>query len=504
MKVSAEHNFPLKIETEMLAIGIYENLDNSKPLIDDFDSKLEGMIKERMEMGDLDGKIGKITILYSYNKLPAKRILLVGLGKKEDLNYEIIRRVSGIVVKKIRGMGIKSYKFWLMGSEKSELKTQDIAQAIAEGTILANYKLLKHKTEKEKLNEIKFVDELTVVHDREIEEVKEGIETGKIIAEASNFAKNLTNEPANIVTPTYFAEQARKMAEEVSISSKVHDEKEIEELKMGAFLSVARGSKEPCKLVVLEYNPKENLDTIVLVGKGITFDTGGIGIKSASGMLEMKQDMAGAAAVIAVLKIVAQLNIPLHVVAIAPLTENALSGEKANFPGDIVRSRMGKTIEILNTDAEGRLILADALDYANEFNPKIVIDIATLTGACRIALGTHTSGLFTPDDELAEKLIEAGEQTEERLWRLPLWKEHEKAIESKFADVRNINPNSNEGAGASVAAAFLKQFIGDYRWAHVDIAGTDFEYKGTDYTPWGASGVGIRLLVQFLRNWIKK
>jgi len=502
MKIEVEKNSLLNVDAESLIIGIYENIEDSKHLIDEIDTKLDGSIKERIELGDFKGTIGQISTIYTHNKIPAKRILLIGLGKKEDLDYETIRRVIGIAIKKIRSSGVKNSKIWLMGLEKTDLKVEEIAQAIIEGAILGNYKFYRHKTEK--LDEIKLIEELTVVYNDLIDEIKNGVRSGRIIAEATNFTRDLTNEPANIATPIYIAEQAKIMAIELGITCNIYGEKEIEEMKMGSFLSVARGSNEPCKLIVLDYNPNKNLDTVVLIGKGITFDTGGISIKPSTGMWEMKQDMAGAAAVIGALKAVAQLNMPLHVIGITPLTENTPGGRNPIFPGDIVESRKGKTIEILNTDAEGRLILIDALDYANEFKPKLVLDIATLTGACTVALGTHASGLFTIDDDLAEQLIKAGEETQERLWRLPLWKDHENVMESKIADVRNINPNSKEGAGASNAAAFLKHFIGDYKWAHIDIAGTDLEYKGKDYTPTGASGVGVRLIVQFLKNWIKQ
>ncbi len=502
MKVEVEKDSLLNVEAESLVISIFENIEDSKHLIDEIDKKLDGTIKERIEIGDFKGKIGEISIIYTHNKIPTKRILLIGLGKKEELDYEKIRRINGIVIKKIRNSEVKKYKIWLMGSEKPDLKVEQIAQAIIEGAILGNYKFYRHKTEK--LEEIKLIEEITVVYNDLIDEIKNGVRTGQIIAEATNFTKDLTNEPANIATPTYIAEQTKLMADELGIKCTIFGEKEIEEMKMGSFLSVAKGSNEPCKLVVLDYNPKQNLETIVLIGKGITFDTGGISIKPAMGMWEMKQDMAGAAAVIGTLKAIAQLKIPLHIVGITPLTENTPGGKDPNLPGDIVKSRKGKTIEILHTDAEGRLILIDALDYANEFKPKIVLDIATLTGACAVALGIYASGLFTTDDDLAEKLIKAGEETQERLWRLPLWEDHEKIMESKIADVRNINPSRKDGAGASNAAGFLKHFIGDYRWAHIDIAGTDLVSKGKDYTPLGASGVGVRLFVQFIKNWSKK
>ncbi|MHA1378680.1 MAG: leucyl aminopeptidase [Candidatus Helarchaeota archaeon] len=502
MRIEVEQNSPLQVDTEIFVIGIYENATNSKDIINVLESKLGGVIKERFDLGDFKGAMGEVSIIYTHGRIPAKRLFLVGLGKKEEMNLEIIRQVSGIVVKKIRNMGIQNYKIWPIGSDKTELKINEIGQAIAEGTILGDYRILKHKTQE--LEDIKIIDSLSIVFKKNVKELKAGVKVGIIIAEATNFTRDLTNEPANVATPTYIAERALDAAMEARIDCKIYGEKEIEQLKMNSFLSVAKGSNKPCKLVVLDYNSDASLETIVLVGKGITFDSGGISLKSSTGMWEMKQDMAGAAAVIGALKASAHLQIPLHIVGITPLTENLPGGRDPNLPGDIITSRKGKTIEILNTDAEGRLILADALDLANEFKPKVVIDIATLTGACRVALGIYASGLFTNDDVLAEKLLKAGEQTQEKLWRLPLWKEHEKAVKSKIADIKNVNLNRKAGAGASSAAAFLKQFIGNYSWAHIDIAGTDYEYSGKNYSPVGASGIGVRLLVQFLRNWSKK
>lgn len=499
MKIEVEINSILETVAEILVVGLYEDFTDSRQLIDELDENLDGIIKERLDIGDFKGRLGQTTKLYTQNKINAKRILLVGLGKKNELDYEVMRRVGGIVTKAVRNLGIKTYKIWLMGLETPDLDIEKIVQSIIEGAILGNYRFIKHKTEK--LEEIKNIEGFTIVSDKKIEELKKGVKSGEIIAEATNLARDMGNEPANVATPTFIAESAKSMADEVGIESRIYSEEDIKELKMGSFLSVASGTNEPCKLVVLDYNSGKELDTVVLVGKGITFDSGGINLKSTENLADMKLDMAGAAAVIATLKAAAQLEIPLHIIGITPLTENMPEGKKPNKPGDIVKSRKGTTIEILNTDAEGRLILIDALDYANEFNPIVVIDIATLTGACLVALGIFASGLFTPDDDLAKKLIDAGEETQERLWRMPVWKDHEKIMESDIADIRNINPNTKLGAGASLAAAFLKHFTGDYRWAHIDIAGTDVEQRGTDYCPQGASGVGVRLLIQFLKNW---
>ncbi|MHA1894332.1 MAG: leucyl aminopeptidase family protein, partial [Candidatus Helarchaeota archaeon] len=331
-------------------------------------------------------------------------------------------------------------------------------------------------------------------------EIQRIVNEAQTICQATMLARDLSNEPANIATPTRLASVAEELASELNLKCDIYSEDELEKMGFGSFLSVARGSFEPCKFITLEYVPQNKiLKTVVFVGKSITLDSGGISIKPSMGMWDMKHDMSGGATVLGIMKAVATLKLPFHVIGLTPATENLPGGPKPNKPGDVVKSYSGKTIEILNTDAEGRLILADALAYASKYEPDIVIDFATLTGACSVALGPYCSGVFSEDDELVNSLIEAGTQTHERLWRLPLWKEYGEVMKSDVADVRNLNPK--RVGGASTAAAFLKFFTSDkYKWAHVDIAPTAYTDTESGYISKGATGVGVRLIIQFLKN----
>ncbi|MFQ5771006.1 MAG: leucyl aminopeptidase, partial [bacterium] len=332
------------------------------------------------------------------------------------------------------------------------------------------------------------------------EEVQKGIQWGKVVSEAANFTRDLQNHPGNWITPTRLAEIARETAKEGGLKCDVLVKEDMEELRMGALLGVAQGSVEPPKFIVLEHNSgKANIDTIVFVGKGITFDSGGISIKPSEKMEEMKFDMSGGAAVMGALKACAQLDIPLHVVGLIPATEN-LPGGHSMKPGDILRTSSGKTIEIINTDAEGRLILADALDYAKRYQPRAVVDLATLTGACVVALGHYATGLFGKDSNLLSRLKQAGEKTGERLWELPLWEAYDEDIKSDYADVKN---SAGRWGGAITAAAFLAKFADGYPWAHLDIAGTAWSDKELAYVPKGGTGLGVRLMLQFLRDWVE-
>jgi leucyl aminopeptidase len=328
--------------------------------------------------------------------------------------------------------------------------------------------------------------------------VEEGARVGQIVAEAACLVRDLGNQPGNVATPTMLAQTAQRIAQQHGLRCQVLDRVQIEELGMGAFMSVARGSQEPPKFIILEHNADhEDLQTLVLVGKGITFDSGGISIKPGEKMEMMKFDMSGGAAVLGTLQAVAQLDLPLHVVGLVPATENLPSGT-ATKPGDIVRALSGKTIEVINTDAEGRMILADALAYAQRYQPAAVIDLATLTGACVVALGHHAIGLMGNNLELIARLKEAGQASGERVWELPLWEEYHEQLKSDVADMKNVG---GRPAGAITAAALLSKFAEGYPWAHLDIAGTAYTDEEKSYIPKGGTGVGVRLLVELLRNW---
>jgi leucyl aminopeptidase len=334
-----------------------------------------------------------------------------------------------------------------------------------------------------------------------IEAVKAGAERGRLIAESVCFARDLANEPGVSLPPRTLAERARTLAQEFALECQVLTEKELEAEGMAGILGVARGSEEPPRLIVLQHRPQKKAESpTVLVGKGVTFDSGGISIKPREGMEAMKYDMSGAAAVLGAMRAVALLKLPLHVVGLVPAVENLPSG-KALKPGDILRYSNGKTVEVTNTDAEGRLILADALLYAERFKPRAVIDLATLTGACVVALGKEAAGLFCNDSELLEKLQRASQRSGERLWELPLYEEYKRLLKSEVADIGNsvLARGSTPQAGASAGAVFLKEFV-TYPWAHLDIAGTANDMETRVYCPKGATGFGVRLLMEFLLN----
>ena len=383
------------------------------------------------------------------------------------------------------------------GSGAGGLSHPAASQAVIEGSLLGMYHFDQLKSKVETGMEI---STLTLVESdpSKFAEVETSVTRSQKITQGVFLTRDLVNLPPNMATPTHLAQSAQQIADEFGMKITIGDRDWAEKNRMGAYLSVAKGAGEPPKFIIMEHNgAREELDTVVLVGKGITFDTGGISIKSSEKMEEMKADMAGAAAVIGTMKAVGLLNLPLRIIAIAPCTEN-MPDAHAYRPADVVTASNGKTIEIISTDAEGRLILADALVYAKKYAPKAVIDLATLTGACVVALGKNTvAGMFCNDSNLSGKLLRSGENTHERVWPMPLWDEYRKNIESSVADIKNSG-GRNSGVGSS--AIFLKEFI-DYPWAHLDIAGMALSEKDEGYTPLGATGYGVRLLVDLLQNW---
>jgi leucyl aminopeptidase len=375
------------------------------------------------------------------------------------------------------------------------------ARALAEGAVLASYRSDARRTQREDRKPP--VAHVTLLAERasDLAAAREAAEVGVVLAESQNVARRLSNEPPNVLTPEALAREARKLAAELGLGCRVLDVAEMRRRKMGALLGVGQGSAHPPRLVVLEHRPRRGRTrpTICVVGKGITFDSGGISIKPAGGMHEMKHDMSGAAAVVGLLRAAALLELPLHLVGVLAAAENMPGGD-AYRPGDILGSASGLSIEIQNTDAEGRLVLADALHYARtQYEPAAMIDLATLTGACVVALGSWTSGLFGNHEGLVEAVRRAGEATGERAWPMPLWDEHRDEMRSQVADLKNVS--GSRDAGSSTAAAFLSKFVGDTPWVHLDIAGTAYTSKPGPYQPYGATGVGVRLLAQLLQEW---
>ncbi len=463
------------------------------------DKTLGGQIRTAIGHGDFAGKRNELLLLYGGKGVAAKRVLVVGLGPRKSFNLEVVREAAGTAARRLQKMGLRSASTILHGAGAGKLKAEQVAEAIAEASILACYRFDAFKT-KEKSKPI--LKKLTIVEfDRRlVTSVRRGARMGRKIAEATCVARDLANLPGNTATPTYLARTARSIARRHGLSCQVLDETRMRRLGMGALLAVSQGSAEKAQFIVLEHNKRAAGKPLVFVGKGVTFDSGGVSIKPGGGMEDMKFDMCGAAAVIGAMQAVGALKLPGRVIGIVPATENLLDGESFK-PGDIVTTLSGKTIEIQNTDAEGRLILADALAYAARFKPAAVVDLATLTGACVVALGHHVSGMMGNDDDLAEKVKAAGEATAERVWPLPLWDEYRRQIRSDYADMKNTG---GRGGGAITAAALLAEFSEDYPWVHLDIAGTAWSSRTRPYIPKGGVGIGVRLLTHLARHWKTK
>jgi leucyl aminopeptidase len=482
------------------AVTLLVTQDNTslEHLSRDLRSTMGRRIDELLNMADFKGKEFECVSFSTEKKLAAPRLFVVGLGEGKNITRESFRRAAATAAKYARQSHVKHLAIALPGESTGELNALECSRAMIEGAVLALYCYDKYITEnKEKLRKLSL---LTIFdpHEDSIKEVRKALFEARIVCEAGYLARDLENAPPNEIYPETLAESARASASKYGYRATVWDKKKIEQMKFGGLLAVNSGSDKPPRFIILEHNAgRKELDTIVLIGKGITFDSGGISIKPASGMSEMKMDMSGSAAVIGTLEAAARLKLPVHLIGLIPTTENLLGGS-AMKPGDIITHYGGKTSEVDNTDAEGRLILADALAYASVYNAKAVIDLATLTGACVVALGSHATGMMGNNNDLMEQLRRAGEKTYERVWQLPLFEEYEKQIKSDVADVKNVG---GRWAGAITAGLFLKKFIGSYNWVHLDIAGTAILEEAQPYAPKGGSGVGVRLLIEFLKNW---
>lgn len=481
---------PEKQRGACVVVGIYESrrLSSSAKVLDKVS---QGYIKNLLAMGDMEGKAGTYLLLHHVPGTLFKRVLLIGLGKEQEFNEKSLQSVMNTVSSVSQKISLTDAALFLSDFPlKKQTNDWKVCQLVIQA-IGSSYRFdqLKSKQENETSNLHKVI--FYIENRAEMETCERAMQQGLAIAGGMNLAKDLGNLAPNICTPTYLAKQAKDLAKSHKLKFDVLDEKDMEKLGMGSLLSVAQGSHQPAKLIVLEYYGLEKKENpFVLVGKGVTFDTGGISLKPGADMDEMKFDMSGAGSVLGTLHAVASMKLPINVVGIIPATENMPSG-KATKPGDVVTSMSGQTIEILNTDAEGRLILCDALTYAERFHPKAVVDIATLTGACVIALGNFTTGLMANNEDLAEELLAAGEKIGDRAWQLPLWDEYQDLLKSNFADMANIG---GRAAGTISAACFLARFTKKYRWAHLDIAGTAWK-SGKDK---GSTGRPVPLLCQFL------
>jgi len=468
-----------EVSSEMLAIALYKG---------EVPEELGDAAVEVVSSKDFAGKEGETTLLYGREALATPRLLLVGLGERERFDLEKLRRASATAAKRARTLKLHAAAFSMPITPDGGIR--EAARATAEGAKLGLYRFDRHKTGAENHTLKTF---WLVSDDKNLGKVIEGAELGQKAASGAVLARDLANEPSNVATPAYLAQKACEIAKSYSMEAKVLDRVGIEEEGLTGLATVGRSATNEPRFIVLEHRKGGDAAPIILVGKAVTFDSGGISIKPSSGMENMKFDMSGGAAVLGAMEAVGALDLPLNVVALVPATEN-LPGGDAFKPGDVLTMHSGKTVEILSTDAEGRLILADALSYARRYEPVAVVDCATLTGACRVALGDHASGLMGNDRGLISEVQTAGETTGERVWPLPLFDEYTEQIKGDVADIKN---SGGRYGGALTAGAFLKEFA-DYPWAHLDIAGTAYGKKGNAYTQGGATGVPARLLVEFL------
>jgi leucyl aminopeptidase len=489
LEFSINSGSPDKQRSACIVVGIFESrkLSVSATAID---SATKSFISKILRHGDMEGKSGSVLLLHKVPGIEAERVMLVGLGKEKEFGDGEYRQAIATAVRQLIQTGSLDATLYLT---ELSVKKRDVAWRIRQASIVARESLYRFDRLKSKpdagfaLQKMSF----SVSRRTELGAAERALKQGLAIASGMDLAKDLGNYPGNICTPSYLATQAQDLASEYGMGIEILEKAEMEALGMHSLLSVARGSHQPPKFIVLRHQKgKTGTKPLVLVGKGITFDSGGISLKPGAGMDEMKYDMCGAASVLGAMKMAAQLALPINLIAIIPSTEN-MPGGSASKPGDVVTSMSGQTIEILNTDAEGRLILCDALTYAERFDPACVIDVATLTGACITALGHVTTGLFANDDELAGKLLQAGQQSRDRAWQMPLWDDYQEQLKSNFADMANIG---GPPAGSITAACFLSRFAKKYAWAHLDIAGTAWK-SGKDK---GATGRPVSLLSHFL------
>lgn len=454
-------------------IGVYSDIN--KPL--------NGMISQVISSGEFEGNHNDVCLLHTAGKINPARVLLIGLGESKEATRDRLRQAGGKAASYLRGLKVQSAALSTRLISALGLSPLDFM----EGCLLADYDFSKYKKERTYRTAANKFTVLT--HDDLDRELK----ITETVASAVHFARDLVNTPSNEMTPSLLVRAARSLRK---VSVKVIDEKEARKLGMGAYLSVARGSDEPPKFIVIRYKTR-NIKPVVLIGKSITFDSGGISLKPSEGMEKMKYDMAGGAAVLGVMKAVSEGKVPAHIIGVLPAAEN-LPGGSASKPGDVVKTMSGKTVEIISTDAEGRLTIADSIEYAKRFGPSAIIDIATLTGACSIAFGNEAAAMMGNEEALMEKMKKASEETAENVWQMPLFDAYKDYIKSDVADLKNTSGRSGSLASS---AYFLKEFAGDTPWVHLDIAGTAWTDKDRHYTPKGATGMGVRLLLSFLKNY---
>ncbi len=482
------------VPCDLLVVNEFEGVKYPGGATGAVDKALGGMITEFTSSGEISGKLGTVPIIHTQGKIKATRVAVAGLGERKKFDLDKVRTVAAAVIAKANEIKAKRVATIVHGAGIGGLNPEDAADALVQGSIIGDYRYKEFKTKDESNGK---VEELVIVdYDPEkVKKIESGAKLGEGVALAVNKTRDLVNGPANKITPTFIAHYAKKLADECGLECEILEAEDMKKLGMHSILSVAKGSKEPAKVVILKYDAKKKSETIGLVGKGITFDAGGISIKPSKGLSEMKIDMAGAAAVIETMGLMQKLKITKSIIAVVPLTENMPDGG-ALKPGDVVSTLEGKNIEIISTDAEGRMILSDALSYARKLGATRLIDLATLTGGCIKALGDVASGVFGNDQKFIDEIISSGSLSGEKLWQLPLFDEYKEYVKSDIADIKNCNEDGK--ASPSVGATYLKEFVGDTPWVHIDIAGTAYLDKERGPFGRGATGVGVRTIVQYL------
>ena len=476
-------------------VNLFEGVTAPAGATGSVDRALDGTISRLIEEGEIKGKLGEMTLIHTLGKMAPSRVLVAGLGPVSDFTPEAVRSVAAESCRYLRRARVETVATIAHGAGIGALDAKGAGEAIAIGGILGLYRFDTYKSE---TNDRPDIRELTIVESDsgKVSALEEGVAKGTVVAEAVNLCRDMANGPANFMTPTRMAELALEAAKDSNLGIEVLDSPQMAELGMGALLGVAQGSEEPPKFIILRYSgdPDDEANNLGLLGKGITFDSGGLDIKSAAGMARMKTDMSGGAAVISAMRAIGNLKPKLNVTGIVPATEN-MPGGKSQRPGDVVRSMNGKTIEIDNTDAEGRLVLADAVAYAQSIGLNRLVDVATLTGAVSVALGDLCTGVFGNDQKLVDQVIESGGQVGERIWQLPMYAEYKESFKSDVADIKNTG---GRGAGAITGAMIIGEFSGDAAWVHLDIAGTARSDKARGYNQKGATGVPVRTLVNLV------
>ncbi len=488
-----------EVEADTVVVNLFQGVTSPGGATGAVDERLGGAISDLIAGGDFTGKLGEVAVLYSGGRLPARRVLVTGLGDMPKFDMEKARRAAAAAALKARELGAKRLATIVHGAGIGGFPASEAAQATLEGTLLASYRFGGWRKNADEAPALELIT-VTELAEGKLPEVRSGVSAAQAVARGVALARDLVNLPANVVNPDYLAATARALAASGKLEVFVGDREWAENEGMGAFTAVAKGSRNEPAFVQLGYNmDRTDLPLVALVGKGVTFDTGGLSLKTRDGMIPMKNDMAGAAAVLGTMQAVVELDLPVRVLAVCPCVENMPDGN-AFRPSDVLVAGNGLSIEVLSTDAEGRLALADALWYVQRFSPAAVIDIATLTGASVVAIGSGVAAsLFGNDKALLARLETAADATDEKLWHMPLYDEYRQSIESKVADLKNTG---GAGGGVGTSAVFLEAFT-DYPWAHVDMAGMALveSVKERRYLTHGATGYGVRLFVEFLRDW---